>query len=142
MQTEHLSNLHPGWIAGGWLIAVAVTSAAYLALVGAGLLPQGTSAAFGVAAAMAAGFFVGGLFVGLRWSDAPILHGAAITLLSVLVWFVGSLTLPGPLESWSGPTPAVLGLILVQLAASSAGGWVGRRMALGPAPEHDGGGTG
>ena len=38
MQTEHLSNLHPGWVAGGWLIAVAVTSGAYLALVGAGLL--------------------------------------------------------------------------------------------------------
>ena len=134
MQTEHLSNLHPGWIAGGWLIAVAVTSAAYLAIVGAGLLPQGPAAVLGVAAAMAAGFFVGGLFVGLRWSDAPILHGAAITLVSLLVWFVGSLTLPGRLDSWSGPTPAVLGLILLQLAASSAGGWVGRRMALGPAP--------
>lgn len=129
MRTEHLANLHPGWIAGGWLIAVAVTSGAYLALVGTGLLTQGLSAALGVAVAMAAGFFVGGLFVGLRWSDAPILHGAAITLLSVLVWFVGSLTLPGP--RWSATTPAVLGLILVQLAASSAGGWVGRRTSLG-----------
>jgi hypothetical protein len=136
MQSEHLSNLHPGWVAGGWLIAVAVTSAVYLALVGAGLLPQGAAAAFGVAAATAVGFFVGGLFVGLRWSDAPILHGAAITLVSVLVWFVGSLTLPGQLDGWSGPAPAVLGLILVQLAASSAGGWVGRRVVLGPASAH------
>lgn len=142
MQSEHLSNLHPGWVAGGWLIAVAVTSAAYLALVGAGLLPQGAAAAFGVAAAMAAGFFVGGLFVGLRWSDAPILHGAAITLVSVMVWFVGSLTLPGRLEGWSGPTPAVLGLILVQLAASSAGGWVGRRLVLGPGPVQNDTGAG
>lgn len=132
MQSEHLSNLHPGWIAGGWLIAAAVTSAAYLGMVGADLLPQGPAAVFGVAAAMAAGFFVGGLFVGLRWSDAPILHGAAITLVSVLVWFVGSVALPGELDRWSGPTPAVLGLILVQLAASSAGGWVGRRASLGP----------
>jgi hypothetical protein len=131
MQTEHLSNLHPGWIAGGWLIAVAVTSGAYLALVGTGLLPQGTAAVVGVAAAMAAGFFVGGLFVGLRWSDAPILHGAAITFLSVLVWFVGSLALPGREELGAGTTPEVLGLILVQLAASSAGGWVGRRSSLG-----------
>jgi len=131
MQSEHLSNLHPGWIAGGWLIAIAVMSAAYLALVGAGLLPQGPDAVFGVAAAMAAGFFVGGLFVGMRWGDAPILHGAALTFLSVLVWFVGSLALPGRLERWSGPTPAVLGLILVQLVASSAGGWVGRRATLG-----------
>jgi hypothetical protein len=81
---------------------------------------------------MAVGFFVGGLFVGLRWSDAPILHGAAITLVSVLVWFVASLAFSGPADGWSGPTPAVLGLILLQLAASAAGGWVGRRVALGP----------
>jgi len=142
MQTEHLSNLHPGWIAGGWLIAVAVTSGAYLALVGTGLLPQGTAAVVGVAAAMAAGFFVGGLFVGLRWSDAPILHGAAITFLSVLVWFVGSLALPGRAELGSGTTPEVLGLILVQLAASSAGGWVGRRTSLGAGPGDTGLGGG
>lgn len=135
MQTEHLSNLHAGWIAGGWLIAVAVTSAAYLVLVGTGLLPQGPDAVFGVAAAMAAGFFTGGLFVGFRWGDAPILHGVALTFLSVLVWFVGSLALPGQLDSWSGPTPAVLGLILVQLVASSAGGAVGRRAMLGTASE-------
>lgn len=137
MHTEHLSNLHPGWVVGGWLIAVAVTSAAYLGLVGTGLLPQGPWAVFGVAAAMAVGFFAGGLFVGLRWSDAPILHGAAITFLSVAVWFLGTLLL-SRLEDWSGPTPAVLGLVLVQLAASSAGGWMGRRAALGvgaPAPE-------
>ncbi len=131
MQSEHLSNLHPGWIAGGWLIAVAVTSATHLAMVGAGLMPQGSNAVFGVAVAIAAGFFVGGLFVGIRWGDAPILHGAALTFLSVLVWFLGSLAAPGALERWSGPTPGVLGLILVQLVASSLGGWMGRRASLG-----------
>ena len=131
MQSEHLTNLHPGWIVGGWLIALAVTSAAYLALVGAGLLPQGSSAVFGVVAAVAVGFFAGGLFVGLRWSDAPILHGAAITFLSILLWFLGILALPGRLEEWSGPTPAVLGLVLTQMVAASAGGLVGRRWTLG-----------
>lgn len=136
MQSEHLANLHPGWIVGGWLIALAVTSAAYLALVGAGLLPEGPEAVVGVVVAVAVGFFVGGLFVGLRWSDAPILHGAAITFLSVFVWFLGSLAVPGGLESQTGPTRAVLGLVLVQFAASSAGGWVGRRLTLGAgAPE-------
>lgn len=133
MRTEHLSNLHPGWILGGWLIAIASTSAVYLALVGMGLFPEGSASVLGVAVAMAAGFFVGGLFVGLRWGDAPILHGAAMTLLSVLVWFVGSLTLPEPVEAWSGPTPAVLGLILLQLGASVGGGWMGRRLMLGSA---------
>lgn len=130
MQSEHLSNLHPGWIAGGWLVAVAVTSGAYLALVGTGLLPRGAAAVAGVAAAMAVGFFAGGLFVGIRWGDAPILHGAAITLLSVLAWFVGTLVLTRS-QALSGPTPAVLGLILVQFAASSAGGWAGRRLVAG-----------
>lgn len=130
MQTEHLSNLHPGWVAGGWLVAVAVTSGAYLALVGTGLLPHGPAAVAGVAAAMAVGFFAGGLFVGIRWGDAPILHGAAITFLSVLAWFLGTLVLTR-YQALSGPTPAVLGLILVQFAAASAGGWVGRRFVSG-----------
>ncbi len=69
--------------------------------------------------------------MGVRWSDAPILHGAAITFLSVAIWFVGSLALPGSFEAWSGPTPAVLGLILLQLVASVGGGWAGRRMMVG-----------
>lgn len=79
---------------------------------------------------MAAGFFVGGLFVGLRWMDAPILHGAAITLVSLFVWFLGSLTLPGNARGWSNSTSAALGLLLLQLVASAAGGWAGRRMSL------------
>lgn len=132
MQSEHLSNLHPGWIVGGWLIALAVTSAAYLVMVGTGLLPMGAYAAVGVAIAVAVGFFVGGLFVGLRWSDAPILHGAAITFLSILLWFVGSLGFPESANAWAGPTPAVLGLILLQMVAASAGGWLGRRITTGP----------
>lgn len=131
MQSEHLTNLHPGWIVGGWLIALAVTSAAYLGLVGTGLLPQGPFAVVGVALAVAVGFFVGGLFVGLRWGDAPILHGAAITFLSVLLWFVATVAARGSLDAWTGPTPTVLGIILVQMTAASAGGWVGRRMMLG-----------
>lgn len=131
MQSEHLTNLHPGWIVGGWLIALAVTSAVYLALVGTGLLPQGPLAVVGVVLAVTAGFFVGGLFVGLRWGDAPILHGAAITFLSVLLWFVAGVAAQGSLDAWTGPTPAVLGIVLVQMTAASAGGWVGRRMMLG-----------
>lgn len=131
MRSEHLTNLHPGWIVGGWLIAAAVTSGVYLGVVGAGLLPTGSGAVLGIAVAMAVGFFVGGLFVGMRWSDAPILHGAAITFLSVLIWFAGSILLPGSFEDLSGPAPAVLGLILLQLASSVGGGWMGRRWTVG-----------
>lgn len=132
MHSEHLRNLHPGWVVGGWLVSIAVTSAAYLAMVGIGVLPGGAGAALGVVIAMAVGFFTGGLFVGVRWTDAPILHGGAITLLSVLVWFAGSFAAPGSVQEWSGPTRSVLGIILLQLAAATAGGWTGRRLAGGP----------
>ena len=84
MQSEHLTNLHPGWVAGGWAIAVAVTSMIYLGGVGAGLTMAGSGEVVWVVASMAGGFFVGGLFVGMRWSDAPVLHGVAITGFSVL----------------------------------------------------------
>ncbi|MCG6988609.1 MAG: hypothetical protein LJF06_10555 [Gemmatimonadetes bacterium] len=131
MRSEHLSNLHVGWIIGGWLVAVAVTSGAYLALVGTGLFPEGPGAILGIAVAMAAGFYAGGLFVGNRWMDAPILHGVAMTLVSVVVLFVGTLTLPEGFGAWSGSAPTVLGLILLQLAASVAGGWTGRSTAMG-----------
>jgi hypothetical protein len=128
MQSEHLSNLHPGWVVGGWLVSAAVTAAVYVAGVGLGLVSADSAAVIWVVASMALGFFVGGLLVGMRWSDAPILHGAAITFLSVLVWFV-VLIFGGPGDA--EPLDVVLGLILLQLASACGGGWVGRRTTLG-----------
>ena len=133
MHTEHIDNLHPGWVVGGWLVAVAVASAGFMVLVGLGLLgPDGGGTAFLVPAVVAVGFFVGGLFVGLRWSDAPILHGVAMTLLSVLVWFLGELLAPAVMEPTLAPEPGgsgfVLGMILLQLVVTVAGAWAGRRM--------------
>jgi hypothetical protein len=128
MQSEHLTNIHPGWVAGGWLIAVAVTAALYLGGVGLGLVPPDAGAVVWVSVSMAGGFFIGGLLVGMRWTDAPILHGAAITFLSVLVWFL-VLVFGGP--GGFEPLSLVLGMILLQLVASCAGGWMGRRVALG-----------
>src|SRR5687768_13424502 len=109
MHSEHLTNLHPGWVVGGWLVAVAVASAVFMILVGLGIVPAEAEAGWPwVAIAVAVGFFAGGFFVGLRWSDAPIIHGAAITFLSVLVWFLSSVMAAGPLTS--SETPFVLGL--------------------------------
>ena len=128
MQSEHLSNLHGGWVAGGWLVAVAVTAALYLGGIGLGIVSPDAGEVVWVSVSMAGGFFVGGLLVGMRWSDAPILHGAAITFLSVLVWFLVLLFGgPGGFE----PLSLVLGLILLQFVASCAGGWMGRRVTLG-----------
>ena len=130
MHSEHLTNLHPGWVVGGWLTAAAVTAGAYLTFVGVGLLPADPDAVLGVAAALAVGFYAGGLVVGLRWMDAPVLHAVAITFLSVVLWFAGGVALRGsmPME---GSSTTVLGLILLQLVASVAGGWTGRWMSLG-----------
>lgn len=128
MQSEHLSNIHPGWVVGGWCIAVSVTAGLYLGGIGLGLVTADTNPLPWLIAAMAGGFYVGGLFVGLRWSDAPILHGAAIALFSVFVWFL--MTLFGDLELFEAAS-VVLGLVLVQLIASVAGGWMGRRVNLG-----------
>lgn len=128
MHSEQLSNLHIGWAIAGWLVAVAVTAAIYLAGVGLGLAGPSTGSTLWPSVSIAGGFFVGGLLVGMRWSDAPILHGAAITFFSMLVWFAGLL-----LWGAGGPqsVPLVLGLILLQLVASCAGGWMGRRWTLG-----------
>lgn len=130
MHTEHLSNVHPGWVVGGWLASVAAAAALYLAGAGLGLVRPDASAAPWVVISLGGGFFLGGLLVGMRWSDAPILHGTAITLLSVLVWFV-ALVFGGP---GAGESVALgLGLILVQLAAACGGAWFGRWVTLGAA---------
>jgi len=130
MQSEHLSNLHVGWVVGGWLIAAAVTAGLYVGGVGVGFVRPDSGAGLWLAVSMCGGFFAGGLMVGMRWSDAPILHGAAITFFSVLVWFVVTL-FGGPASML--PISLVLGLILLQLVASCAGGWAGRRATLGGA---------
>lgn len=128
MQSEHLTNLHVGWVVGGWLIAAAVTAAVYVAGVGAGVVPPDEGAGIWIALSMIIGFFTGGLMVGMRWSDAPLLHGAAITFFSVLVWFVLELVgQSGGVDS----IPLVLGLVLLQFIASCTGGWMGRRATLG-----------
>lgn len=128
MQSEHLSNLHPGWVVGGWAIAVSVTAALYIAGVGLGLVRPESGALGWLLVSLAVGFYVGGFLVGLRWADAPILHGAAIGVLSLLVWFI--VTLTGDLDTFES-AEIVLGLTLVQLTAATLGGWMGRRLTLG-----------
>lgn len=134
MHTEHIRNLHPGWVVGGWLLALAVTSVAFMVGVGLGIIgPERPGTGFLVPVTVVVGFYVGGLFVGLRWADAPILHGAAITFLSVLVWFVGNVLVPGRAagEELGLDRPGfILGMILLQLVATVAGGWTGRRLVL------------
>lgn len=87
MHTEHLQNVRPGWIVAGWLIAVAVTSVAIFMFVVLGFTGDGgpRDTAWAVLA-VAAGFLVGGWFTGYSTQEAPILHGVAIGLMSLVAW--------------------------------------------------------
>ena len=132
MHSEHLTNVHPGWAAVGWVVAVAVTAVFHLAFIGTGLVPPGIPEHIAVVLAVLVGFFAGGFFVGMRWSDAPILNGAAIALISLILWFVSALVAPPDLGTRLGldDTVLLLGSVLAQLAAAIAGALAGRSVVL------------
>jgi len=129
MHSEHIRDLHPFWVIGGWLVAVAVAGAVFMVLVGVGIAQPGVGGMpLMVLASVAIGFFAGGLFVGLRWSNAPILNAAAVTFLSILAWFLAELVLPGAVGRGGLELRTILGLVLLILLASTVGGWTGRRL--------------
>jgi hypothetical protein len=140
MRSEHLSNVHPGWVIVGFVVAIAVTAVLHLALVATGFLPPGPAETLGNLAAIVVGFFAGGFFVGLRWSDAPALNGAAIVLVSALLWFAVALFTSGDVSrhlTGTG-TAATLGSLLLQLLGAIAGALAGRATVLGGhVPEPD-----
>jgi hypothetical protein len=134
MYTEHLQNVRPVWVLTGWLIAAAVTSLAGLALASAGLLVAETTGGITwPALAVAVGFFTGGLFLGFRTMEAPILHGVAMGLTSLVVWVLLNMLVGVMFETvriaalWA---PLAAGLLFVQILAGIAGAATGRSMAL------------
>ncbi|MGH7578356.1 MAG: hypothetical protein ACREM1_24980 [Longimicrobiales bacterium] len=144
MHTEHLQNVHTARVLAGWLVAIAVTSLIILALIGLGLLEGVANAGtFWSLIAVLAGFFAGGFFAGFRAIEAPILHGAAIGLTSLVVWvavnLITSVTLPD--FGWQRLTPSLaVALLLVQLAAAVVGALIGYSVALRGRPglsEHE-----
>ena len=134
MQSEHLSNVHPGWVFGGWMVSIAVTSGAYIAFAGMGLASGAGDDAVWSLVAVVLGFFAGGYFVGIRWTEAPILHGLVFGLVSMLVLLVVNLIAPEAGDTATplgGSVPLVLSMILVQVGAAIAGGFAGRRSVRG-----------
>lgn len=132
--TEHLQNLRVNWVITGWLVAVAVTSLLILSLAGMGLLgvDAATDALWAVVT-VAIGFWVGGLFIGFRAVEAPILHGVGMGLASLVAWFLVNVFLNMPFGEprWQGLDPALTAAILLeQIVAAVAGAWVGHRIAL------------
>jgi len=134
MHTEHLQNVRPSWVAFGWFLGAAVTSALLIALIAVGLVDAVETGAGELWAlpAMFLGFAAGGYFVGARVGAAPILHAVGIGLFSIVVWFLANLLFGEALdaETWSSLSPAfTAGLLLLQIVAAALGARVGSREA-------------
>jgi hypothetical protein len=135
MHTEHLQNVRPARVVAAWLVAAAVTSLALLAFAGTGLMVEDPGAAntWWSVVAVAAGFFAGGLFVGLRAIEAPILHAGAMGLTSLIAWFVLNAIAAVFLNvrGWDALTPQLAaGILLTQWVAAMVGALLGHNLAL------------
>lgn len=140
MHTEHLQNVRPGWVFFGWFASVCFVSLAVLALIALRILsPDATAGDLGWGmAAVALGFGAGGWLTGARVGAAPVLHGIAMGLVSLLVWFAANLLLGEALgaTTWDDGTPGLYaGMLILQIAAAAVGASIGsrgaRRGALG-----------
>lgn len=137
MHTEHLQNVRLSLVAVGWLIAVAVGSLVALLVAAAADAPS-DAAGTGALLAVAVGFFAGGFFAGFRALHAPILHGVAMGIASLVAWVVLNVIalLTTPHAGWEALTPALAAVVLLsQMAFAVAGAWTGYRVALRDQPE-------
>jgi hypothetical protein len=133
MHTEHLQNVRWGRVAAGWLVAIAATSVIVFGFVLVGLMgesaPRDTVWAI---TAVAAGFLVGGWFTGSGSLEAPILHGVAMGLMSLVVWVGLNLIMVIAFRgaTWEALTAgATASVILTQIVAAIAGCWIAGRGA-------------
>ncbi|HEU4558847.1 MAG TPA: hypothetical protein VFS20_13395 [Longimicrobium sp.] len=138
MHTEHLTNVRPGMVGFGWFISAAITSLIVIGLIAVGVLGRDGLGGTGWGLlAIAAGFFAGGWYVGMRTGRAPILHAVAMGLFSLLLWLLLNLV-PGELlgaDSWNVGAAYGAGLILLQIAAAAVGGRIASRDARAGAVE-------
>ncbi len=134
MHTEHLQNVHPVRVLGGWLVAVAATSVVVFGFIVLGFMDGsgGQADTVGAVVAVGIGFLVGGLFTGYRTVEAPILHGVGLGITSLVIWAVLNLLVAATLGSgeWSGlGTTAALAVLLTQIIAAVIGCWLGTAQA-------------
>lgn len=139
MHTEHLQNVHPVRVLSGWLVAIAVTSVVVFGLIVVGVMGEepGQDATWAVVA-VAAGFLVGGWFTGFRTLEAPILHGVALGLTSLVAWAGLNLVVGLAFEAatWSAMTASVaIAVLLTQVIAAVTGCWIGTSRARSRARE-------
>lgn len=134
MHTEHLNNVGLVRVVVGWLIAVAIASLLLLAVIGFGIAsPDATTAGWAGFVALLLGFGTGGFAVGFRALSAPILHGVAIGLTSLLAASlfaaINSIITPG--TQWTDLRPSmVVLLVFAQFAAAVVGALLGYNVAI------------
>jgi hypothetical protein len=133
MHTEHLQNVRPGRVAAGWLVAIAITSFVVFVFIMLGLMGEGAErdTAWAITA-VAVGFLLGGWFTGYGTLDAPVLHGVALGLTSLVAWVALNLVMIAAFRgaAWEGLTAsATLLVILTQIVAAVGGCWAGARAA-------------
>lgn len=143
MYTEHLQNVRPAYVVAGWLIALAVASFGMFIFVALGVAdPESIGVGPWVSIAMIVGFIVGGVFVGFRTGEAPILHGIGIGLTSILAWVLinGLVSLLFQDQEWASLSSAMTATaILAQIVGAVLGARWGYRLAV-RAAEHEAGG--
>lgn len=129
MHTEHLQNVQPVRVLAGWLVSIAFTSVVVFGLIVLGLMgDEPRQDSVWAVMAVAAGFLVGGWFTGFRTLEAPILHGIALGLTSLVAWAVLNLIVALAFESgeWSAlSVNAAIAVLLTQVVAAVAGCWIG-----------------
>lgn len=133
MHTEHLQNVEPGRVIAGWLVAVALSSLTVFVLLALGAFRGEASDAWWSTLAVLVGFWAGGFFTGFRAMRAAILHGIAIGMTSLVMWFLlnAVVSLFSADFRWARMTPALaIGLLFGQMAAAVVGALMGYNMAL------------
>ncbi len=146
MHTEHLQNVHPVRVLAGWLVSIAVTAVVVFGLIFLGLMgvEPGRDSAWAIAAVVV-GFLVGGWFTGYRTVEAPILHGVALGLTSLVAWVLVNLVvaLGFGWSQWTGLSPnGTVIVVLALMAASVVGCLLGTQRARDSAAHLASPGTG
>lgn len=139
MHTEHLQNVHPVRVMAGWLVSIAMTSVVVFGLIVLGLMGDDAARdANWAVLAVAAGFMIGGWFTGYRTLEAPILHGIALGLTSLVAWAALNLVVTvafGETEWAALSANAAVVVLLAQIVAAVAGCWIGTSRARARAGE-------
>jgi hypothetical protein len=135
VHTEHLQNVRIINVIAGWLVALAVTSLLLIALVAIGIVPRDTAGSGGIGGIIAqlAGFATGGYFAAFRSLRAPLLHGVAIGMTSLVaaagLTAISALFFPGAQWASIGAGYVVV-FLLTQMVAAALGALVGYNIAV------------